>query len=264
MSQQLPPEFFIPDPEQGPAPRSQKKPGMRTALWTLLLLTAVAVILYAGVFRIRTVTVVGNHRVSWDEVVQAAGLGGGVSYFAVDADKIRENLERNRYLVFEGLEKTFPSSLILYVRERTVRANVKAMGVVYQMDEEGMVLERSADNQLRDELPVVTGLQPREILPGRVIIPRTNDQLPVYVTLMRELLLQGYWSEVSELNLADPESIYLITRNGYTVHLGDHENLRAKIGTVRGVVAKLAEMGEYGGIIEASTPAVAVYSPAEQ
>ena len=63
------------------------------------------------------------------------------------------------------------------------------------------------------------------------------------------------------MNLADPDSLYLVTRSGYTVHLGDDTQLRAKIGTVRAVIAKLQEMGKYGGVIEASVPAVATYTP---
>lgn len=265
MSQRLPHGFFIPDPEQGSAPRNvRRRPGIRTVLWTLLLLIAVAVILYAGVFRIRTVTVVGNRRFSWGDVVKAAGLEGGVSYFAVNEDKIKTALETNSYLAYEGLEKSFPSSLTLYVRERTARANMKSMGVIYLIDETGRVLERMPNNQLREDLPIVTGLQPIEATPGRDLVPRTADQLTYYTELMQEMVLQGYWGEVSELILTDPDSLCLITRNGYTIRLGDHENLRAKLGTVRGVTAKLAEMGEYGGVIEASTPEVAVYSPATE
>lgn len=262
MSQQMPQGFPIPDPAG--APRARRRPGLRTALWTLVLLTAVAVILYAGVFRIRTVTVVGNRSVSWEDVVKAAGLDSGVSYFRVNEEKIRANLERNRYLVYEGLETSFPSSLTLYVRERSARANVKSRGTLYLLDEEGMVLEQADANQLRDDLPVVTGLQPNEAIPGQVIVPRVGEQLTVYRELMQELLLQGYLGEVSELILTSPENLSMVTRNGYTVHLGKHTDLRAKIGTVRGVAAKLEQMGEYGGIIEASTPEIAVYSPATE
>ena len=264
MSQQMPQGFFIPNPEPAAAPRARRRPGLRTALWTLILLTAVAVILYAGVFRIRTVTVIGNRSFSWEDVVRAAKLESGVSYFRVNEEKIKADLERNRYLVYEGLEKSFPSSLTLYIRERSACANVKSRGVIYLMDEEGMVLEQAEANQLRDDLPVVTGLQPNSAILGQTVVPRVGEQLTVYRELMKELLLQGYLGEVSELILTSPENLNMVTRNGYTVRLGNHKDLRAKIGTVRGVVAKLAEMGEYGGTIEASTPEMAVYSPAAE
>lgn len=263
MSQQIPQGFSIPDPERQPPSgrRRRLKPGVKTALWTLLLLTAVAVILFAGVFRISRITVVGNSSIPGDEVVKAAGLDGGKSYFTVNEEQVKENLERNRYLVFEGMEKQFPNAMTLYVRERAVRANVKVVSAVYLMDEEGMVLEKPAGNQLREDLPIVTGLKAGYARVGQVIVPGTEEQLSAYTELMRELILQGFWGQASELKVSDPDSLYLITRNGYTIHLGNAEKLRAKIGTVRAVVAELLQMGRAGGMIEASVPGEATYTP---
>ena len=55
----------------------------------------------------------------------------------------------------------------------------------------------------------------------------------------------------------------MLTGNGYTVHLGNTENLRAKIGTVRAVEEELQRMGHKDGVIEASVPAVATYTPVD-
>ena len=89
------------------------------------------------------------------------------------------------------------------------------------------------------------------------------EQMDAYELLMEEIFLQGFSDQVSELNLSNPDSLYLITTDGYTAHLGDMTEMRAKIGTVRAVVAKLREMGKEGGVIEASVPAVATYTPSE-
>ncbi|MBQ6256439.1 MAG: hypothetical protein IJJ60_07615, partial [Clostridia bacterium] len=82
-----------------------------------------------------------------------------------------------------------------------------------------------------------------------------------YAALFEELEKQGWLSQVSELNFGDPESIYLVTRDGYSARIGDTTRLRAKIGTVRAVVAKLREMGKTGGMLEASIPGEAIYTP---
>lgn len=265
MSQSLPPDFSPWDAEEtpAPAPRRRLKPGVKTLLWTLTLIIAVAVILNEGVLRIRNVAVVGNERFGWAEIVAAAGLDQGVNYFAVEEAKIRDNLEQNRYLVYEGMEKHFPNGLTLYVRERTACANVQVMGVTYLLDDAGMVLERSGKQGVEDSLMVVTGFLAREVRVGKTLVPGLETQLAAYRALVQECELQGVLEQISELNLSDPDSLYLVTRDGYTAHLGDAQELRAKIGTVRAVIAKLREMGKYGGVIEAAVPAVATYTPAE-
>ena len=39
--------------------------------------------------------------------------------------------------------------------------------------------------------------------------------------------------------MTEPTNILLITRDGYAAHIGDDEQLRAKIGTVRAVIEDL-------------------------
>ncbi|MBQ9263981.1 MAG: cell division protein FtsQ/DivIB, partial [Clostridia bacterium] len=158
-------------------------------------------------------------------------------------------------------EKQFPDSVILYVKERVPRANVQVMGVTYQMDEEGMILERLGNVQPSGDLITVTGFQTREIRVGSPIVATMASQMDAYEGLMQEVILQGFSDQVSELNLSNPDSLYLITKDGYTAHLGDGTELRAKIGTVRAVVAKLREMRRNGGMLEASVPGVATYMP---
>lgn len=244
-----------------PLPPTRKRTGVVTLILTLVLILAAAILVNESVLRIRRVGVIGNARFTWEQVVEAAGLQGGATYFTLNEEKIAAGINANRYLVFEKMEKQFPDSVILYVRERQPRVNVQVMGVAYQMDEDGMVLERLGNVQPDNGLVTVTGLQTREIRVGSVIVTITAQQMSAYRDLIGEVIAQGFAGQVSELNLANPESLYLITTDGYTAHLGDASDLRAKIGTVRAVVEKLREMGKRGGMLEASVPAVATYMP---
>ena len=139
MSQQpLPPDFMPWDAEQPELqkPRRRLKPGAKTALLTLVLLCAVLVILREGVFKIRHIAVVGNDTISFQEVVSAAGLDSNASFFSLNEEKIRAGIDQNRYLVFEKMEKEFPSGVTIYVRERKPCANVQVMGITYLLDAE--------------------------------------------------------------------------------------------------------------------------------
>jgi len=78
---------------------------------------------------------------------------------------------------------------------------------------------------------------------------------------MSELDLQMYASQVSEINLADPENLYLVTAEGVTVRLGDAKYMQAKIGAVRTDMAYLRQLGKKGGILDVTTPEDAKYMP---
>ena len=263
--QQIPPEYVDWEQLQSQPPRQRKKrAGVGSVFAVLLLILAALVILNETVLRIRYVAVEGNRKVTYETVVEAAGLNRSTGYFFVNEKKIAEGINQNRYLIYEKLEKVFPNTLIIYVHERAPVAKVSEMGAVYHLDEDGMVLERYdsfSGGETGDEgLIVISGLRPKEMRVGRRMVAGSAAHEEAYLRLIEELSLQGYLSEVSELNVNDPENIYLTTRDGYTARVGGLANLRAKIGTVRAVVAKLREMGETGGLLEASIPGEAIYS----
>ncbi len=246
------------------APPPRKRSGVITVALALIVFLAAAVILNESLLRIRTVAVVGNRTVPWEQVILAAGLDRPVGYFTLNEKKIAQGIESDRYLIYERMEKHFPNGITLYVRERVPVARVQEMGADYYLDKEGMVLERGGlrvNSAKEDEVVVVTGLKPKELRVGRLMTAGTAEHMKAYRELIEELNQQGFFSQISELNVTDPESIYLVTRDGYSAHLGDLSSLRAKIGTVRAVVAKLREMGKSGGMLEAAVPAEAIYTP---
>lgn len=272
MAQQFPQDFSsFEQASPSPSPPSRRHSGLISAAALLVLILAIAVILNESLLKIHHIAVIGNEKVSWDEVVTAAGLKGSVGYFTVNERKIASGIESNRYLIFERLEKQFPDSLTIYVKERVPTVFVSEMGAVYVLDSAGMVLERREQNQNSDELLgralneqmiIVTGLKPKDLRVGRVMTAGSSNHMEAYRELLSELALQGFSSQVSELNITDPDSLYLITTDGYTAHLGNLTDLRAKIGTVRAVVDKLREMEKKGGMLEASIPGEAIYTPA--
>lgn len=268
MSEQFPPNYpqnggYMQPPAANRKPLKPRHTGVITMVAMVALIFAIMVILNESMLKIRRVAVIGNRQVSWEEVIRTAGLDRPTSYFTVSEEKIAQNISANRYLVFERLEKEFPSGLTLYVHERKPFARVQEMGSVYVIDEEGMVLERltSSQDSQYDGLMFVTGLKPKEMRVGQIMQPGSALQTEAFKSLMQEVILQGISSEISELNMSDPESLYLITTDQFTAHLGDISSLRAKVGTVRAVIDYLRKEGAGGGMLEASIPGEVVYSP---
>ncbi len=235
--------------------------GLAAVLAVFVIVCIAGIVLFSKVLRVTSVTVSGLTSLQAADVAHLAGLDIGRSYLGIDENKVREKVESNRYLVFVSLEKRFPNAVILNVRERVARVNLMVMGVTYVLDEDGMVLERMNSVSLDNGLPTVTGMQAREVRVGRVLAAQKETQLSGMHSVLEELVLQGCIGEISEINLSSMESVYLTTRDGYTVNIGGTDDLRAKIGTMRAVVAKLREMGKSGGVIDATVPGEATYSP---
>ncbi len=241
-----------------PAPRASGWPWLAL----LLVVLVVALFLFRDVFLIiRNVHVQGIRQRPWQEVAIAAGFAEPVNYFGVDEIRVREGINSHRYFTYLGMEKEFPNTVILRVRERIPVAYLHYIGVGYLLADDGVVLEQTRDLALTQGYASISGMQLRHIRVGAVPTGLRPQQMTSSLVVLRELAMQGYLQSILDINVAEPSSIYLTTRDGYTIHLGDDRELRAKIGTVRAVVEDLKTRGLNGGVIEATLPGEATYRP---
>lgn len=245
----------------GEMPHRPAKRGLYTLISVIVLLSIAAFFARNKLFVLKTVQIDSVSEISREEVLRLAGIDSNTSYYGISEKKIREGIESSYYLQYEGYEKIWPDTLILYVKERKPAVNVLSGGLQYVLADDGMVLKCLNTLQLDNSCMKVSGLSIRDVRIGARIVCHTDEQLDAMIALLEELYLQGWRGEISELILSDLENIYLVTVDGYTVNIGSAQELRAKIGTVRAVVYELRNRGLRGGLISATVPGEASYRP---
>ncbi|NLO16444.1 MAG: FtsQ-type POTRA domain-containing protein [Clostridiales bacterium] len=251
---------LLPESESMPAiSRAAKR--LITFIGALVILVSAAFLIRDNVLVIRNLTVNGIRNVPWQTVALSAGLNASSHFLNLNESTIRDGINRNRYLVYLSMEKAFPNSLVLNVKERVPTAYINYIGIGYLMADDGVILEKVNDTLSLPALPAVSGIHIQDIQVGSMPLSRRAEQMPVLVELLDELTVQGAISNVSHINLTEPDRIYMTTREGYTVYIGDGRYLRAKIGTVRSVLVELKKQQYGGGVIEATVPGVANYRP---
>ncbi|MBR4503030.1 MAG: FtsQ-type POTRA domain-containing protein [Clostridia bacterium] len=233
---------------------------VRRMILLLVLLIAVLVILNETVFRIHSVRIEGNYRIPSGDIVTLAGLDTGASYFFINEERIAEGINSNRYLVYRKLEKTFPDRLTLFVTEKTPCCVLKSTNGLYLMDQEGMVLEKIGQPDAEGWI-TVTGLTVREIRVGSVVNSSNPEQLKACTLILDEMLVQGVTGLFSEMNCSDPGRLFLTSRDGYIISLGDAKDIRAKILTIRGVLEYMQIYDMPPGSLDASVPGNITYTP---
>ncbi len=270
---QAPPQQYKqPDPEpteDDREPELTPGPARLPSAWPwialILVILVFAVFWFRDVFLIiRNVEVQGVRQRPWQEVALAAGFGETVNFFGVSENRVRDGINNHRYFTYLGMEKKFPSTVILRVRERIPVAYLHYIGVGYLLADDGLVLEQTKDLNLTLGYASITGVQLRDIRVGAEPTGTRPQQMASAMIVVRELAMQGYLQDIQDINVAEPSRIYLTTRDGYTVHLRDDKDLRPKIGTVRAVVQDLKTKGIQGGVIEATVPGEATYRPESQ
>ena len=258
---QMPPDMAQAVAQAKKKHAKQKNGGLIKFLVLLTIVTVGIVMFEKMVLRLGTVYVVGNEHKTPQQVVTVSGLRRGQNMLGIEEHDVAAAMAADHTLIFKGMQKEYPSTIYLYVEERKPVAAMQWLGLLYTLDGEGMVMSEETGGTPPVGMPVVTGLIANTVHVGQKLKLRTEGQLEAYQEIMKELELQLYADQVSEIQISNPGSMYLVTVEGVTVRLGDIREMRAKIGAVNSTMARLRQWGEVGGVLDVTTPLQPKYRP---
>lgn len=221
------------------------------ALW--LLLTNV-------VFVVREVQVIGAGEIPEADVRRLSGIRLGSRISAVDAERVRLDVESDGRVAFVSLARRLPNRVVLTVRPRTEDAVILQAGKIVVLDSEGYVVSAGGDRLPEGNAVYVTGIKASYYTLGRQL-DTADGRVGCMRAVLEALKAQRATAYVSELSVADTADLRVITRTGITVLLGDSSNMTEKITWMAGTLADLEARGETTGTLDVSSANKADYAP---
>lgn len=244
---------------QKPRPKRQRRAGLRL-LALLAVLVAAALIVRSRVFVLTEVRVEGNSAYSAAQIASMAGLRIGESIYKVNENAVaRSFAAASADVKLIDVRVELPDTVTLVVSERTPRAAVNCAGVILIVDEDGQIMQRLSSVP-ESGMIVVSGLEVSVSAQGRQIESSKSWQMDMMREILAALEAQGMTESVSEINLASRYSMYLVSRTGVQIILGDGENLSDKLVWAKAVLEKLTQEGVRRGVLDVSTGKNAVYA----
>ena len=244
-----------------PARRKRKNSGFFRFLVFLCLLTVAVIAAQSMLFRLETVCVVGAEEKSPEYIAQLSGLVRGRNMLSIEREEVAASFEKDHTIIFKDMQKEYPNTVYVYIEERKIAASMQYLGLLYTLDQQGLVMEEKNSTTPPAGIPVVNGFSANAVTVGQMLSLRDPRQLEAYQTIMYEMAQQLCGDEFSEINLSDPSNLYLVTIEGVTVRAGDVKNMQAKIGAVRTAASYLRQLGKQGGTLDVTKPAEAKYLP---
>ncbi len=247
------------------APRQELR--FSTVMKALGILLCVVVVSYLVlrfvVFTVREIKVTGNRNISAEEIIRQSGIRMGESMLTLSGEAVEKRLEENYRLEFRYLEKDFPTSVTLSVREREACCWLTYGGILYFMDKNCMVMYETEDLTVQPaELVEVKGLVIRSgCQTGQTMVLAGEAQQEAFSGLFLEMKVLGCTAQMAEADFSNTEALLLVTRDGYTVALGSAANIHAKLRAALLVREKLISMELTGGTINVINPESPLYSP---
>lgn len=189
-------------------------------------------------FAIRAVEVHTDGVISPDQLRRWAGVQTGANLLALDLADVKRNLEYVPFVAAASVERVLPNTLRVRVTEREPVAQVNLPrprpggGVdvlVYHLDAEGHVMppldarQRSTSLfQPESTLPVVSGVNPHDLQPGRRIeSPAVRAALRLIDAFERSPMYGVV--ELQRVDVGAAEVLVVTTEQGSEITLGRHD-----------------------------------------
>ncbi len=217
----------------------------------LLLAGAVWLFLDRSVFVIKDVEIACDQTVDRESVIRVSGIEMGARMRALNPVQVARATESTGEYAFISVERQYPSAVRLTIRKRVPAAMAEAGGLIVVMDEDGYVM--SATPEVPDATTVyVTGLDIGTYEIGSRV-SADEDRLTAMTAVIDALTAQNAGTYASEVNVSDVNRLYIYSRTGIYVALGDENEMDQKIVLMKYVLQDLESRGETSGRLDVSS-----------
>ncbi|MBB3867982.1 cell division protein FtsQ/DivIB [Geobacillus sp. NFOSA3] len=104
---------------------------------------------------VRHIQVNGNHHLSAKQVIQLSGITKRTSFWKVKEDEIKRNVEKHPEVKSVSLEKHFPNTIIIHVKERRRIAYIYDQQTFFPLLENGYILKKHTSKTAPSDAPIL-------------------------------------------------------------------------------------------------------------
>lgn len=228
----------------------------KTFKYILILLVIVftaAFLLTSSLFNIKTINVIGNKRVSQQEIIRLSGLNYQQNIFRINTKSTMKNIFLSPYVKKIKISRRLPNVIDIDIIEREPMVLAPYVGSYLYIDEDGIVVEINSSIKGL-QLPLIKGLKYNTFKLGEELKVEDKQQLDSVVKLIKEIQNAGLNQEIVEINAEDTLNLQLITVKEIIINLGDDRDIQKKIPLAKAIIQDLnskklkgtVEMGHQG------------------
>jgi len=181
-------------------------------LWSLLTFVQ------SDFFELEAIVIQGHVHTPEAEIRAALQVNEGSNIWKISPSLLQQRVESIPRVASAEIKRSLPRKIVVAVQEEQVLLLVPYQEHLLEIGMDGLVLGSTREPH-KYQLPLLTGSGAIEISVGQVLLE--GQQL----SAVREIMATIADSKlnISELNLADPENLLLVTMDGLVVWLGNGE-----------------------------------------
>ena len=208
----------------------------------LLLAVIVGLIIYlmlSPIFNIKNINVEGNESISSEQIISLSKVQKETNLFKVSNKDTTASIKENPYVKSVEIRRTLPDTITFVITERVATYMLEYGGSYAYIDNQGYILEISANT--KEGLAKITGYETAqdEIVPGNRLCENDLEKLNTVLRITASAKTNQFDSLITSINIEDSNNytLYLDTEQK-TVYLGDCTNLDTRMLYVKAILDK--------------------------
>jgi cell division protein FtsQ len=228
----------------------------------LLFILVCMVLIGTEIFQIKIITVSGNEKILYNNIVNISGIEQGDNIFKLDKELVKKRIENAQpYLEVISIDRKYPDEVVIHVRERQAAAAIPYLSSYIIIDREGIVLDilRELD---AGQYPEAEGLHVKSFMKGKIIVLADSYQLKALCRVIQGIYDWDVQNHISKILMANPDDIILISPQGIEIRLGQAVSVDQKLKWLTKTEVLSIIHGNENGQLDISAEGQAVFHPA--
>ena len=222
------------------------------------LVISFAAYLTLPAFQVSNIIVLGNSKMTPEEIESRLNILLEKNTFLLDKQKIKEAFSSDPYIESVEISSKFPKTAIFNIKKRQAVATVKFSGGFLVIDENGAVLE-STQELSKIVKPLISGIEVTQVKLGEKLDIENHDIFGLIQSVITNVRSAKLLNNISQIEITGDSEILMTTPQGVNVLLGKGENLNEKMLILNQILIDLHEKKIYSGYIDMRYDGYPVY-----
>lgn len=233
----------------------------RYTFFTVLSVIAILIVMFlTPLFNIKTVNIVGNNKLTQEQIFTEIGDFTGRNLFSTRARGIKKKISKYAYAEKVTVKKKpFPPTLTVEITERIPAIQVSYAEAYIVIDKDGRILEKTAEKL--EGVAVCEGLKVTSANEGEFISLKEEETQKIVIGCIGNLEKADIIKDVTLISFEDMTNITFNYQSRLDVICGTHIDFQRKLSLFKEAVNSNKLTQNSRGTINLATTGKAIYTP---
>ena len=208
----------------------------RNLACVLLVIVTIILVFSSKLFFINNIEVVGNSKLTENEVISISGVVKDVNIFSLNKLKAKRNLLENSYIEDVTITRELPNTIRIEVNEKVPRYMIQFANSYIYINNQGYMLEISTEPL---ELPILLGITTdlNKVKPGDRLNMDDLNKFNKMIQIMDIAKSFEMVELITKIDITDTKNYTIhLEKEGKIVYLGYATDLNTKMLPLKGIL----------------------------